>query len=183
MKISQFKFDVMVILVFSFFGTRYNAIAGAGLNTENIKKLKSAYESVNLKYFAEGIEWGSDHLNLAVIAILGGQHLILVDGDKESTKIYLDYEVPTEAFIRAEVVRVPKMKKEYLLTFWTHGAHGEELRVLDRNEKNPLVYSISASFGLRVSIHKDGRLEILKQDDQGVVVSQGKFKSEFWPKK
>ena len=101
--------------------------------------------------------------------------------DDRTARVLLSATGNSERFLSAEAVQVGGRSEPFLVTRWTKGAHGQELRIYDprSTEGRSLVYSKASSWTI-VYLHANGKLKISGRADERASSHGGAFEVS-WP--
>jgi hypothetical protein len=109
-----------------------------------------------------------------------GEDLLTVMDDR-TARVLLSAPGNSERFLSAEAVQVGSRSEPFLVTRWTKGAHGQELRIYDPRTAagKPLVYSKASSWTIDYQ-NANGRLKITGRADERPNSREGAFEVS-WP--
>jgi len=101
--------------------------------------------------------------------------------DDRTARVLLSAAGNSERFLSAEAIQVGSRSEPFLVTRWTKGAHGQEIRIYDprTTEGKPLVYSKASSWAIDYQ-HANGRLKITGRADERANSREGAFEVS-WP--
>ncbi len=109
-----------------------------------------------------------------------GEDLLTVLDDR-TARVLLSAAGNSERFLSAEAVQLGNRSDPFLVTRWTKGAHGEEIRIYDpkTTQGKPLVFSKASSWTIGYQ-QSNGKLKITGRADGRVNSSDGAFEVS-WP--
>ena len=109
-----------------------------------------------------------------------GEDLLTVQ-DERTARVLLSVPGNSERFLSADAVQVRTRSAPFLVTRWTKGAHGQEIRIYDpvTGEARSPVYSRASSWTISYR-EVDGRLKITGRADSRPGAVEGGFEVS-WP--
>ena len=115
-----------------------------------------------------------------LVSQTGGEDLLTVQ-DERTARVLLSASGNSERFLSAEAVQVRTRSEPFLVTRWTKGVHGQEVRIYDprASEERRLVYSKASSWTISYR-EVDGRLKISGRADERPGATEGGFEVS-WP--
>jgi hypothetical protein len=119
-----------------------NALTPPVLEEIAAKKIKHVSEFE----FSNGSSW-----RVVVQRVLDSDQLWVQDQD--SKKTHLSVRDSAERFKSLEWVRLKSRESEFLLTRWTRGVHGEEIRLYDPlDSRAPLKFQVASSWPAQTAV-------------------------------
>jgi hypothetical protein len=145
------------------------------LGSESVQELQTR----GIKFFAR-FSLVDDSAWKVLVRQQEGEDILTVVDDRTS-KLLLSTPGNSERFLSAEAVQVETRSDPFLVTRWTKGAHGQELRIYDpRSSKQPLVYSKASSWAIDYR-QNEGRLKIRGKSDEPKNASASASFELAWP--